>query len=164
MVRVHAIQIRCMPRHSTRADPARQRKPRESFGLLPRGRACYQSWVLYSDHSSRSTSSGSPSGRAGALATLAPTALDAGKTSSKETDMMSRTRLLTIVAVASLIAAGCGGSSTDELVIGEYGSLTGSDATFGQSTKKGVEVALDDLMAKQQGKIGGIKVRVVVED
>jgi branched-chain amino acid transport system substrate-binding protein len=78
--------------------------------------------------------------------------------------MMSRTRLLPIVAVAALIAAGCGGSSTDELVIGEYGSLTGSDATFGQSTKKGVEVALDDLMAKQQGKIGGIKVRVVVED
>jgi branched-chain amino acid transport system substrate-binding protein len=60
--------------------------------------------------------------------------------------------------------AGCGGSSTDELVIGEYGSLTGNDATFGQSTKAGVEMALDDLVAKQEGKIGGLTARVVVED
>ena len=35
---------------------------------------------------------------------------------------------------AGLMAAGCGGkSSQDEIVIGEYGSLTGSEATFGQS-------------------------------
>jgi branched-chain amino acid transport system substrate-binding protein len=78
--------------------------------------------------------------------------------------MMSRTRLLPILAVAALLAAGCSGSSKDELVIGEYGSISGNDATFGQSTKRGVEVALDDLKAKQEGKIGGLEVRVVVED
>ena len=60
--------------------------------------------------------------------------------------------------------AGCGGSAKDDLVIGEYGSLTGGDATFGQSTKAGVEVALDELIAQHQGKIGGMTVRPVVED
>jgi len=81
--------------------------------------------------------------------------------------MRSRYRLrwgLAGVLVVALALAGCGGSTSDELVIGEYGSLTGGDATFGQSTKAGVEVALDELIARQQGKIGGMSVRVVVED
>lgn len=64
----------------------------------------------------------------------------------------------------ALLAAGCGGSSKDELVIGEYGSLTGSDATFGQSTRMGVELALDELTKTAQGKIGGLPVRAVIED
>lgn len=68
------------------------------------------------------------------------------------------------VLVVALALAGCGGSTKNELVIGEYGSLTGGDATFGQSTKAGVEVALDELIAQKQGKIGGMAVRVVVED
>jgi branched-chain amino acid transport system substrate-binding protein len=81
--------------------------------------------------------------------------------------MRSRVNLrlgLAGIAIVALALAGCGGSAQDELVIGEYGSLTGGDATFGQSTKAGVEVALDELMAKSQGKIGGRTVRVVVED
>jgi len=68
------------------------------------------------------------------------------------------------IALLALLAAGCAGVGNDELVIGEYGSLTGNDATFGQSTKAGVEIALDELLAKKEGKIGGLKVRVVVED
>ena len=64
-----------------------------------------------------------------------------------------------------LLSAGCGGKAQqEELVIGEYGSLTGGDADFGQSTKKGVELAMDDLAASSQGKIGGLTVRTVVED
>jgi branched-chain amino acid transport system substrate-binding protein len=68
------------------------------------------------------------------------------------------------VLALALVLAGCGASTKDELVIGEYGSLTGGDATFGQSTKAGVEVALDELIAQHQGKIGGMTVRAVVED
>jgi branched-chain amino acid transport system substrate-binding protein len=81
--------------------------------------------------------------------------------------MKSRDALHAALALALLLALaswGCGRSSTEELVIGEYGSLTGGDATFGQSTKTGVEVALDELMARSKGKIGGMTVRVVVED
>lgn len=72
--------------------------------------------------------------------------------------------LLAIALGAVLLGAGCGGAGKDELVIGEYGSLTGGDATFGSSTKLGVEVALAELTTEKQGKIGGLPVRVVVED
>jgi branched-chain amino acid transport system substrate-binding protein len=82
--------------------------------------------------------------------------------------MTSRTLLgLSLVAAlgAGLLIGGCSGkASQDELVIGEFGSLTGNDATFGQSTKNGVEVALGELQAQKLGQIGGLKVRVVVED
>ena len=83
--------------------------------------------------------------------------------------MTSRTRLrigLGVVLGLALLGLGlgCGGGGSDELVVGEFGSLTGNDATFGQSTKNGVEVALADLAAKQQGMIGGLKVRVQAED
>ena len=69
----------------------------------------------------------------------------------------------TVIAFAAF-AAGCGGGAKDELVIGLYGSLTGNDATFGQSTKAGVALALDELQRTAQGKIGGLPVREVVED
>ena len=81
--------------------------------------------------------------------------------------MTSRTRLrigLGIVLGIALFALGCGGGGSDELVVGEYGSLTGNDADFGQSTKRGMEMALDELQTQKQGKIGGLPVRVVVED
>jgi branched-chain amino acid transport system substrate-binding protein len=69
-----------------------------------------------------------------------------------------------LLAAGTLMLASCGGAAKDELVIGEYGSLTGNDATFGTSTQNGVQVALDQLLASKQGKIGGFPVRVVVED
>ncbi|HKQ57723.1 MAG TPA: ABC transporter substrate-binding protein [Candidatus Eisenbacteria bacterium] len=81
--------------------------------------------------------------------------------------MRSRTLLCSgLAAVLALVVAvaGCGKTTKDELVIGEYGSLTGGDATFGQSTKAGVEVALDELTKSAEGKIGGMTVRAVVED
>jgi branched-chain amino acid transport system substrate-binding protein len=61
--------------------------------------------------------------------------------------------------------AGCGGDAPEaakEIVVGEYGSLTGTSATFGISTRNGIELATDEL--NSAGGIAGIKVRVVVED
>ena len=73
--------------------------------------------------------------------------------------------LFTALVGAVLTSAGCGGGSKgDELVVGVYGSLTGNDATFGESTKLGVELALSELQASKQGKIGGLTLRSVVED
>jgi branched-chain amino acid transport system substrate-binding protein len=73
-----------------------------------------------------------------------------------------------IAAALAALAFGCGKDGgpkgPEELVIGEYGSLTGNDANFGQSTKDGVQLALDELVASSGGKIGGMTVRVVVED
>jgi branched-chain amino acid transport system substrate-binding protein len=81
--------------------------------------------------------------------------------------MTARTRLCIGFGLAlgfALLTLGCGGGGSNELVIGEYGSLTGNDADFGQSTKRGMELALDQLVAQKQGKIGGLTVRLVVED
>jgi branched-chain amino acid transport system substrate-binding protein len=88
----------------------------------------------------------------------------------EDTDMKSRTRLTGALALGLALALaipGCGGgggSSKEELVVGEYGSLTGNDADFGQSTKRGVELALEELTRTKEGKVGGLPVRVVVED
>ena len=80
--------------------------------------------------------------------------------------MKLRHGLLFAALGATLLAAGCGGAGggKDDLVVGVYGSLTGNDATFGESTKLGVELAVSELLAAKQGKIGGLTVRTVVED
>lgn len=82
--------------------------------------------------------------------------------------MKVRHGLMFVVAAMSALtlAAGCGGGAggKDELVIGVYGSLTGGDATFGESTKMGVELAVKQLVDAKAGKIGGLPVRTVVED
>ncbi|MGH9857877.1 MAG: ABC transporter substrate-binding protein, partial [Acidobacteriota bacterium] len=46
--------------------------------------------------------------------------------------------------------------------IGEYGSLTGTTATFGISTRNGIDLAIDEV--NKAGGILGKKVRVIVED
>ena len=73
---------------------------------------------------------------------------------------------LSLVLAFAAPLVGCGGGASGnkpEIVVGVYGSLTGNDATFGQSTKSGVELALADLKAKG-GTIGGLPVRLVAED
>ena len=62
------------------------------------------------------------------------------------------------------LLAGCSGGTSDtkEIVIGQYGSLTGTSATFGLSTANGVAIATEEQNAK--GGIGGVQIRMVVED
>lgn len=69
------------------------------------------------------------------------------------------------VLVLLLFVVACGqGSRTqsEEIVIGEYGSLTGTTATFGMSVKQAVDMAIAE--ANDAGGILGKKVRVIVED
>jgi branched-chain amino acid transport system substrate-binding protein len=63
--------------------------------------------------------------------------------------------------LAGLLACGKGGGGK-EIVIGEYGSLTGTTATFGQSTHNGIMQAFDEINAA--GGLLGKKVKVLVED
>ncbi len=54
------------------------------------------------------------------------------------------------------------GNSGNTIKIGEYGSLTGEKATFGQSTKKGIALAQEEI-----NKVGGLlgkQVEIIVED
>ena len=50
----------------------------------------------------------------------------------------------------------------DVIVLGEFGSLTGVTATFGKSTQRGIEMALEEL--NQAGGVEGRLFRIVVED
>jgi branched-chain amino acid transport system substrate-binding protein len=76
-----------------------------------------------------------------------------------------RIRTLTglLAATAALVAAGCApGGNSKEIVVGEYGSLTGNTATFGQSTKNGSEMAFAEI--NQAGGLLGKQVKLIVED
>ncbi|MBM4046536.1 MAG: ABC transporter substrate-binding protein [Planctomycetes bacterium] len=65
------------------------------------------------------------------------------------------------VAVGLLGLWGCA-KQEDVIKIGEFASLTGSTATFGQSSHKGVMMALEEVNDK--GGVLGKKVQVIVED
>src|SRR5580658_5344206 len=53
-------------------------------------------------------------------------------------------------------------SNPNEILIGEYGSLTGSQATFGISTENGIQLALEE--ANAAGGVNGKTLRVIVFD
>jgi branched-chain amino acid transport system substrate-binding protein len=77
--------------------------------------------------------------------------------------MRGRLIVATVVlgALASALACQKGGSS-GEIPVGEYGSLTGTTATFGQSTHNGVLMAFDEI--NQAGGVLGKKLKNFVED
>ena len=59
------------------------------------------------------------------------------------------------------LLSGCTKKS-NEILVGEYGSLTGSDATFGLSTNKGLRLAFDEVNAA--GGINGKKIKLITLD
>src|SRR5215831_19637222 len=71
-----------------------------------------------------------------------------------------------ILCFSALALLSCTGAKSDsnstEIVIGEFGSLTGTTATFGISTKNGIDMAVDE--ANKAGGVLGKQVRVIVED
>jgi branched-chain amino acid transport system substrate-binding protein len=62
----------------------------------------------------------------------------------------------------ALIAAGSVIFAQDEIVIGEYASLTGGSASFGQSSHKGTALAIDEINAA--GGVLGKKLKLITED
>lgn len=61
-----------------------------------------------------------------------------------------------------ILALGGCTKKTDEILVGEYGSLTGSEATFGQSTNMGIRLAFDEVNAK--GGVKGKKIKLITLD
>lgn len=53
-------------------------------------------------------------------------------------------------------------AETDEILFGEVSSLTGQEATFGQSTRKGIALAVKEINAK--GGVLGKRIRVITYD
>lgn len=77
--------------------------------------------------------------------------------------LVSTIRASVILLAATLAACGGGADQgSDEILIGEYGSLTGTTATFGISTKNGIEMATEAINAS--GGLLGKQVRIIVED
>jgi branched-chain amino acid transport system substrate-binding protein len=75
------------------------------------------------------------------------------------------------VLLAAILAAGCGGAGESggggstgpaEIVVGHYGSMTGSEATFGHSTSNGINLAIREFNAA--GGLKGRKIRLVEYD
>src|SRR5947208_13192881 len=86
---------------------------------------------------------------------------------------MRNKSLILLTAVLSMVLFGCppksetaGGTATTanggDILIGEYGSLAGPQATFGQSTHNGIMMAADEVNAA--GGINGRKIKVLSED
>src|ERR1700753_1775261 len=61
-----------------------------------------------------------------------------------------------------LVTAGCKKASTNEILVGEFASLTGKEATFGTSSHEGTQLAVE-----QQNAAGGVlgkQVSLLTED
>ncbi len=86
---------------------------------------------------------------------------------------MRNKSLILLTAALSIVLLGCppksetgGAASTaatgGDILVGEYGSLTGPQATFGQSTHNGIMMAADEVNAA--GGVNGRKIKVLTED
>jgi branched-chain amino acid transport system substrate-binding protein len=71
-----------------------------------------------------------------------------------------KSMMLFLVATVLMLAPAA--RAQDEIVIGHYGSLTGSEATFGQSTSNGIKLALAEFNAA--GGLNGRKIRLIEYD
>jgi branched-chain amino acid transport system substrate-binding protein len=84
--------------------------------------------------------------------------------------MGKQRRLLVSLFILAVAAVGCtkkdgeanSGANSNEIKIGQFGSMTGSEATFGQSTDKGIRLAFDAKNAA--GGIKGKKLVLITED
>ena len=89
-------------------------------------------------------------------------------TSAQKISNLTRTGIVCALALSTLALVGCkdksGGaaSSSTEIKVGEYASLTGDTATFGQSTHLGIQLAIDE--AKSAGGVNGKTITLVTED
>lgn len=77
-----------------------------------------------------------------------------------------KTALILVALSACICLGGCkkpdSAGDTQEIVIGEYASLTGGTASFGQSSNKGTRMAIGEINAA--GGLLGKPVRLITED
>lgn len=83
---------------------------------------------------------------------------------------MTKLTFLAVVTAAAFLAAcnkpgasgGGSGAGGETIKIGEYASLTGTEATFGQSSHHGTELAVEEINAA--GGVLGKKLQLIYED
>lgn len=75
--------------------------------------------------------------------------------------MKIQTKILALLFTLSMVFFAC--KKNDKVIlIGEFGSLTGGTATFGQSTHKGIMLATEEINA--QGGLLGKQIKIITED
>ncbi len=67
-----------------------------------------------------------------------------------------------LIIIAAVFAFSCNKGSGDEILIGEFGSLTGSEATFGISSTNGLKLAVEEM--NNSGGLLGKKIRLITYD
>ena len=73
---------------------------------------------------------------------------------------LSRSKI--VLSLAALFIAGGGLRAQEEIAVGEFASLTGGSASFGQSSHKGTALAIEEVNA--QGGVLGKKIKLITED
>lgn len=81
--------------------------------------------------------------------------------------MLTRRRFTLSLATLGLLVVSAAGSAgcekkTDDLVVGAFLSLSGSDSTFGTDTRDGIDLALDET--NKAGGVKGKKIKILYED
>jgi branched-chain amino acid transport system substrate-binding protein len=66
------------------------------------------------------------------------------------------------LALALALGLAAGAHAQQEIVVGEYASLTGASASFGQSSHKGTVLAVEEINAA--GGVLGKKIKLITED
>ncbi len=79
-----------------------------------------------------------------------------------KTIVIMKTLVLTVLATVGLAASLLPLRAADDIVIGEFASLTGGNASFGQSSHKGTQLAVDEINAG--GGLLGKKIILITED
>lgn len=77
---------------------------------------------------------------------------------------MKKILFSSFAALTCLIIAfsACNKSNSDEILVGQFGSLTGSEATFGISSDNGLKLAVDEI--NSSGGVLGKKIRLITYD
>ena len=70
--------------------------------------------------------------------------------------------IFTIPIAAAAVVIALSSLRAQDIVVGEFASLTGSEATFGINSSNGVELAKEEV--NNAGGVLGRKIRIVVED
>ena len=81
---------------------------------------------------------------------------------SIQTPILQRVFTASVLTSALLFLTGCPHRNPDEIPIGHFASMSGAEATFGQSTDDGIKLAVEETNAK--GGIGGKKVKLLTMD
>ncbi len=73
-----------------------------------------------------------------------------------------RRTVLLLATATALLTGGCGPGSSDTIRVGEYASLTGKEAGFGQSSHRGTVLAVEEINAA--GGLLGRQIELFTED